>query len=123
MIKRADGVLLASMLCFLAAACTTVQVEKFQKASANYQAVVSSINASIAATAPTVAKACGDLQTAAMLLAPFFQTRYKVDFDSANAGLVAFCQVIPTDIQSTAAAVVREVTAARRAYADAKKGL
>lgn len=98
--------------------CSTTQLAEFQKASANYQATVATINANIAATAPLIAKGCGDLQTAAMLLAPLVSTKAKAPqyFAAANSALNAYCQVTPTDIQSTAKAVAAAVVAAQQGY-------
>lgn len=98
--------------------CTTTQLQKIQTAAANYQAAVASINASIAATAPLVAKGCGDLQTVAMLIAPLVPTNAKAPkyFSAANGALNAYCQTIPTDINGTAKQVAAAVAAARDGY-------
>lgn len=102
----------------LLAGCTTTSLQKFQTFSTNYQAAVVAINADIAATAPLVAKGCGDLQTVAMLLAPLVPKNAKAPqyFAAANAALNSYCQKIPTDIQSTASAVLAAVTAAQQGY-------
>lgn len=102
----------------LLAGCSTTQLQKFQTFSTNYQATVATINADIAATAPLVAKGCGDLQTAAMLLAPLVPKNAKAPqyFAAANAALNAYCQTIPTDINSTASAVAKAVVAAQQGY-------
>lgn len=99
-------------------ACSTTQLQKIQQLSANYQEAVVSINSAIAASAPLVAKGCGDLQTFAMLIAPFLPTNAKAPqyFSAANGALNAYCQAIPTDINSTAAAVAAAVAAARNGY-------
>lgn len=99
-------------------ACSTTQLEKLNTASANFQAAVATINADIAAVAPLVAKSCGDLQTAAMLLKPLVPTKAKAPqyFAAANAALTAYCQVVPTDINSTAKAVAAAVVAANAGY-------
>lgn len=98
--------------------CSTTAVQKFQNFSTNYQATVTAINANIAATAPLIAKGCGDLQTAAMLLAPFLPKNAKAPqyFSAANAALNAYCTVIPTDIAGTAKAVAAAVAAAQNGY-------
>lgn len=98
--------------------CSTTQIEKFKTASANYQAAVTAINADIAATAPLVAKGCGDLQTVAMLMAPLVPTKAKVPqyFAAANAALNSYCQAVPNDINGTAAAVFAAVKAAQAGY-------
>ena len=99
-------------------ACSTTQIDKFNQASANYRAVVLSINMNIQATAPLVARACGDLQSAAFLLAPLVPKNAKAPqyFAAANAALNAYCQTIPLDIASTAKAVASAVTAAKQGY-------
>lgn len=108
----------------LLAGCTSSQVEKIQRASANFQASVASINAGIAAVAPTVAARCADAQKYVMLIGPFVpdKPKAKAAFEAGNAALVAYCQDVPTDIASTAAAVARAVAAARAAYDDARAG-
>lgn len=100
------------------AGCSTTQLQKLQTFSTNYQAAVVAINADIAASAPLVAKGCGDLQTAAMLLAPLVPTNAKAPqyFAAANAALTAYCQAIPTDINSTVVAVTKAVQAAQTGY-------
>ncbi len=99
-------------------------VEKIQTYSANYQAAIVAINADIAATAPLVAKACGDLQTIAMLLAPYRPNSGSAAqyLAGANDALTAYCTTIPTDIPSTAAAVARAYSAAQAGYNRVKKG-
>lgn len=98
--------------------CTTTQLEKLQQYSANYQAAVASINASIAASAPLVAKGCGDLQTLTMLIAPLIPTNAKAPqyFSAANGALTAYCQAIPNDVNGTAAALAKAIAAARNGY-------
>lgn len=93
-------------------------LQKIQQFSTNYQAAVVSINQDIAATAPLVAKSCGDLQTAAMLLAPFIPQNAKAPqyFAAANGALQAYCQVVPTDIYTTGVAVAAAVKAAQEGY-------
>lgn len=118
--KRFAPVLLALLL----AGCSTAQVQKIQQASANYQAAVVAINADIAATAPLVAKGCADLQKWAMLIAPFIPNSGKAQqyFGAANGALTGYCQAIPTDINSTAAAVASAVTQAQAGYNQVKAG-
>lgn len=101
------------------AGCTTNQLEKIQAATNNYRQSVAAINASIAESAPIVAKTCGDAQTIAMLIAPF-AAQAKGDapavFAATNAGLVSYCQNIPSDIASTAAAIGKVYADAKAAY-------
>lgn len=104
-------------LLFLSA-CSTAQVEKFQNASINFQKIVASINADIAVVAPIVAADCADLQKWAMLIAPFVPSSGKAQqyFGAANGALTSYCQNVPTDINSTAAAVIKAVQAAQAGY-------
>lgn len=104
--------------------CTTGAVQKIQSWSANYQATVVAINADIAATAPLIAKACGDLQTVAMLIGPYVPNSGKAlqYFGAANGALTGYCQAIPTDINGTAAALARAYAAARAGYDQVKRG-
>lgn len=110
--------ILALSLAIALAGCSTTQLANVQKASANFQLAVNSINADIAAVAPLVARGCVDLQSAAMLLVPFVPTNAKAPqyFAAANAALNAYCQAIPTDISSTAAAVAKAIAAAQKGY-------
>ena len=59
--------------------------------STGYQSVVADINADIAATAPDVAVACANLQTAGMLVAPFVpaNTKAQATLAAVNTGIVA----------------------------------
>lgn len=100
------------------AGCTTASVSKIQSWSANYQASIAAINADIAATSPTIAKVCGDLQTVAMLIAPYVPSSGKAQqyFDAANGALTGYCQAVPTDIKSTASALARAYSSARAGY-------
>jgi len=100
------------------AGCSTTQLEKLQTYAANYQAAVISINASIAASAPLVAKGCGDLQTLTMLIAPLVPQNAKAPqyFSAANGALNAYCQAIPNDVNGTAAAIAKAIAAARSGY-------
>ena len=86
--------------------------------SSGYQSVVADINADIAATAPDVAIACANLQTAGMLVAPFVPTSNKAQATLAavNAGIATCCQSIPTDIPGVLAQVTAAVRAAQAAY-------
>src|ERR1035437_8134970 len=104
--------------------CTSNMVAKIQTASANYQAVVVSINADIAASAPLVAKGCGDLQTVAMLIAPYLPTSGKASqyLGAANGALQGYCTLIPTDLKSTLAAVTATYARARAGYDQVKAG-
>ena len=104
--------------------CTTSAVDKIKSWSANYQAAVVSINADIAATSPLIAKACGDLQTVAMLIGPYVPNSGKAQqyFGAANGALTGYCQAIPTDINGTAAALARAYAAARSGYDQVKAG-
>lgn len=104
--------------------CTAGTVAKIQSWSANYQASVVAINADIAASAPLVAKGCGDLQTVAMLIGPYVPNSGKAQqyFSAANGALTSYCTSIPTDINSTAAAVARAYAGARAGYDQVKAG-
>ncbi len=109
---------LALNIALLVSGCTSAQLDGIQKASSNFQQAIASINADIAAVAPLVAKSCGDLQTAAMLIQPFVPTNAKAPqyFSAANAALVAYCQNVPTNITQTAQQVAVAVIAARNGY-------
>ena len=114
-----------ALVCALAVAgCGDGTVKKIQSWSANYQASVVAINADIAATAPIIAKSCGDLQTAAMLIAPFVPTSGKAQqyFGAANGALSGYCTTVPTDIRSTAEAVAAAVKQAQAGYNQVKAG-
>lgn len=106
------------MLSAALAGCSTTQLEKLQLYATNYQAAVSSINASIAASSPLVAKGCGDLQTLAMLIAPLIPKDAKAPqyFSAANGALNAYCQSIPSDVSGTASAIAKAVLAAKNGY-------
>jgi len=86
--------------------------------SSGYQSVVADVNADIAATAPDVAIACANLQTAGMLVAPFVSTSNKAQATLAavNAGIATYCQSIPTNIPGVLAQVTAAVKAAQAAY-------
>ena len=86
--------------------------------SSGYQSVVADINADIAATAPDIAIACVNLQTAGMLVAPFVPTSSKAQATLAavNAGIATYCQSIPTNIPGVLAQVTAAVKAAQVAY-------
>jgi len=91
--------------------------------STGYQSVVADINAGIAATAPDVAVACANLQTAGMLVAPFVPTNTKAQATLAavNTGIATYCQTIPTNIPSVLAQVTAAVKAAQTAYTKISK--
>lgn len=92
--------------------------------STGYQSVVADINADIAATAPDVAVACANLQTAGMLVTPFVPSSPKAQATLAgvNAGITAYCQTIPTNITQVLAQVTTAVKAAQVAYNQIKAG-
>lgn len=98
--------------------CSSDSLTKFNTFQTNFNTVVAGINADIAKVAPIVAADCADLQKFAMLIAPFVPTSGKAPeyFSAANAGLNAYCQTIPTDINSTASAVFKAVQAAQAGY-------
>jgi hypothetical protein len=104
-------------------ACANV-VNSVHQFSTNYQTVVADINADIAATAPDVAVACANLQTAAMLIQPFLpsSTNAQAAFSAANAGITAYCQTVPTNIPQVLAQVKSAITAAQAAYNSIKSG-
>lgn len=130
--KIGVGLLLAGAL-FLAG-CTSAQLTKFNSGINNFFAGVTTlntnigntivaVNADIAASAPTVAKACGDLQTVAMLLQPYFTNgKGPQYFGAANGALSAYCTAIPTDIAGTAAQVIAAKNAAQAGYNQVKAG-
>ena len=97
---------------------------KFTAFQTNFGVVIAGINADIAAVAPIVAKDCGDLQTAAMLIAPYVPNSGNAQkyFAAANGALTAYCQVVPTDIASTANAVFSAVKAAQAGYDSVSAG-
>jgi outer membrane murein-binding lipoprotein Lpp len=115
--------LAAALVATVALAGCAGTLAKFQQFNADYRTAVAEINASIAATAPVVANYCADAQKWAMLLAPFV-ARAKGDapavFDATNAALGAYCQNIPQDIPSTAAAIAAAAADAKDAYNRAK---
>jgi hypothetical protein len=92
--------------------------------STGYQSVVADINADIAATAPDVAVACANLQTAGMLVAPFVpaNTKAQATLAAVNTGIATYCQAIPTNIPSVLAQVTAAVKAAQVAYNQITKG-
>jgi hypothetical protein len=99
-------------------------VNSVHQFSTNYQTVVNDINADIAATAPDVAVACANLQTAGMLIAPFVPSSQNAQATLAavNAGIAAYCQAIPTNIPQVLAQVQAAVAAAKAAYDKIKAG-
>lgn len=108
----------------MAAGCTTSQVQKIQSASANFQASVASINADIAAIAPNVYTACADIQKYAGLIIPFIPTNGKAPqyVAAANGAINAYCQNVPTDIQTAAVATAAAAKAALNGYNQVKAG-
>ncbi len=72
------SVIVALLLSVLLTGCNKNSIAQFQQASADYQAVVTAINADIAATAPLVAARCVDLQKVAMLIAPFVPRHHSI---------------------------------------------
>src|SRR5215470_4481456 len=106
-----------SALAFALSGCANFATNVHQF-SASYQSVVADINADIAATAPDVAIACANLQTAGMLVAPFVSTSNKAQATLAavNAGIATYCQSIPTNIPGVLAQVTAAVKAAQAAY-------
>lgn len=111
-------IILAITLALALGGCTSDWLKKFQAGSANFRAVVAEVNADIAAVAPIVAADCADLQKMAMLIAPFIPNSGKAQqyFGAANGAITAYCQNIPTDINSTASAVLAAVRAAQTGY-------
>lgn len=107
----------------LLSGCTSSQVLKIQTASANFKQSVAYINSDIAAASPLVASACADLQKWAMLIQPFIPDKGKAQqyFDAANGALVGYCQVVPTDINSTATAIAQAAMRARNGYYQVNK--
>lgn len=99
------------------------QLAKFQSWSSNYQTFIATVNADIAATAPTVAAGCADIQKYAMLIVPFIPTNGKAPqyVAAANAAIKVYCSQIPTDIKSTATAVAAAVAAAKAGYANVSR--
>lgn len=93
-------------------------------AALNYQSVVNDVNQSIAATAPDVMIACSNLKTAAVLVAPFVPTSTKAQaaLAAANGAIAGYCQVIPTDIPTTLAAVATAAKDAQSAYNQVVRG-
>jgi hypothetical protein len=116
--------LLAAAMALALAGCSSSSVEKVTRATDNFNKNVVAINGSIAAVAPTVAKACGDLQNWAQLIAPFVPNSGKAQqyFGAANGALQGYCQAVPTDIRSTAAAVAAAAAKARDGYNQVKAG-
>lgn len=110
---------LAIAAVLLLGGCSDGFVKKFQVGSANFRSVIAEVNANIAAVAPDVAEGCGELQNIAMLAAPLVATQGDKAvqiFNAADAGITAYCQTIPVDINSTANAVARAVSAGWSAY-------
>ena len=110
--------------CALALAGCANFANNVHQFSTGYQSVVADINADIAATAPDVAVACANLQTAGMLVAPFVPTNTKAQATLAavNTGIATYCQAIPTNIPSVLAQVTAAVKAAQVAYNQIAKG-
>jgi hypothetical protein len=113
----------AGALALSLGACSTF-VNNVHQFSTQYQTVIGDINADIAATAPDVAVACGNLQTAGMLVAPFVPTSQQAQaaFAAVNAGISAYCQSIPTNIPQVLTQVQAAVASAKAAYTKIKTG-
>jgi hypothetical protein len=109
---------------FAVAGCSSSSVEKIKTATDNFNTNVAAINGSIAAVAPTVAQGCADIQKWAMLIAPFVPNSGKAQqyFGAANGAINGYCQNVPTDINSTAAAVASAAKAAQDGYNQVKAG-
>ena len=109
--------------CVALGGCSNV-VNSVHQFSTGYQSVVADINADIAATAPDVAVACANLQTAGMLVAPFVPTSAKAQATLAavNTGIATYCQSIPTNIPTVLVQVTAAVKAAQAAYNQIAKG-
>lgn len=133
--NRLKGIGLAALMAVSFMGCSSNNLAKFNASvtnffsgvntlSTNINNTIVSINADIAAQAPTVAANCADLQKAAMLIQPFLPTSGKAPqyFSAANGALTAYCTAIPTDIQGTAAAVAAAVAAAKSGYNNVKAG-
>jgi hypothetical protein len=122
-VKKIIAIAAALLLAASAGGCASF-ANNVHTFSTSYQSVVADINADIAATAPDVAVACGNLQTAAVLIAPFIpqaslgqkSALAQAAFQAANAGIVTYCQQVPTNITQVLAQVQSAVAAARKAY-------
>jgi len=116
--------MLAVAMALAVAGCSNSSVEKIKTATDNFNTNVAAINGSIAVVAPTVAKYCADLQKWAMLIAPFVPDSGKAQqyFGAANGAIQGYCQVVPTDINSTAAAVANAAAKAKAGYDQVKVG-
>jgi hypothetical protein len=99
-------------------ACSTASLQKFQEYSTDFNTVIAVVNADIAKVAPVVMQDCAELQGVAALIRPFIPNNTKAAnaFDKANAAIKAYCQVVPTDIPSTAVAVFLAAQAANADY-------
>jgi hypothetical protein len=116
--------LLAAAMALAVAGCSSSSVEKIKSATDNFNTNVAAINASIAVVAPAVAASCGDLQKWAMLIGPFVPDSGKAQqyFGAANGAITGYCQVVPTDINGTAAAVARAAAQAKAGYDQVRAG-
>lgn len=118
-------IILVTAMAVSVTGCSSSSVDKIKTATDNFNANVAAINGSIAAVAPTVAANCADLQKWAMLIAPFIPSdkgKAKQYFDAANGAITGYCQEVPTDINSTAAALARAVAQAKAGYDQVKSG-
>jgi hypothetical protein len=126
-LKKVVSIIAALALAACAGGCAGFagQVHTF---STNYQAIVADVNADIAATAPDVAVACGNLQTAAVLIAPFLpqasagprSLKAQAAFQAANSAIITYCQAIPTNITQVLAQAQAAASAAKTAYQKVK---
>jgi hypothetical protein len=127
MLKKCTVVIVAGLFALSVSGCANfaTNVHAF---STNYQSVVADVNADIAATAPDVAIACGNLQTAAVLIAPFLPAASagsksqlaQAAFGAANAAIIAYCQSVPTNIAQVLAQAQAAASAAKAAYTQIK---
>lgn len=111
-------------LSVLLSGCSSNSVDKIKTATDNFNTNVAAINASIAVAAPAVAARCADIQKWAMLIAPFVPNsgRAQQYFGAANGAINGYCQSVPTDINSVAAATAAAAQAAQTGYYSIKAG-
>lgn len=122
MLKKCTVVIVAGLLALSLAGCAGF-ANSVHSFSSSYQSVIADVNADIAATAPDVAIACANLQTAGVLVAPYINPSAGAKSAQAaailagvNAGIAAYCQAIPTNIPQVLAQVKAAIGAAQSAY-------
>ena len=99
------------------AGCSADAASKFQAGLATFRSNVAAVNMTIASVSADLASNCGEMQNFAQALETFTtNAKAKAAFAAANAGIVTWCQVPPTNIQTAVAATAKITANARAAY-------